>query len=66
MDEKTLTVRKLRRILNDLPPHLPVVLEGTEWDLEAGCAVVREDFRFQTESGREYGEPRSVLYIELR
>jgi hypothetical protein len=47
VDEKTLTVRKLRRILNDLPPHLPVVLEGTEWGLEAG-------------------EPRSVLYIELR
>ena len=60
-----LTVRKLRRILNDLPPGLPVVLEGTEWDLYAGRAEVREDWQPQRESGERHGEPRRVLYIKL-
>jgi hypothetical protein len=60
----TLTVRKLRRILDGLAPGMPIVLDGTEWTLPAGDA--RLVHWFETEqSGRETGRSADVLKIDL-
>lgn len=60
----TLTVRRLRRILDGLPAGLPIVLEGTEWTLPAGDArLVR--WHEEEESGRPTGRSADVLKINL-
>ncbi len=60
----TLTVRKLRRILDGLPPGTPIVLDGTEWTLPAGNArLVR--WHETEQSGRATGRTAVVLKIDL-
>jgi hypothetical protein len=60
----TLTVRKLRRMLDGLDAGTPIVLEGTEYDLPAGRAdLIR--WHETEQSGRPTGRSADALIIRL-
>lgn len=59
-----LTVRKLRSILDGLPPDILVVLQGTEWNMPAGDARMR-DWTATHQDGRPKGPTKRVLFLEL-
>ena len=64
MNNGKLTVGELRAALSKLPADLPVVIEGTEWNMPAS-SVEETDWTETNEDSSPSATPKRVLIIKL-